>query len=1702
MSAPRHVTNLFGALLALAALPLAAAPFTPGNVVVYRVGAGGGALVNTGNAVFLDEFAPDGSRVQSIALPVAASGTNQPLIASGTATSEGLLARSADGRHLVLTGYGRAPGGGDSLSGTSATAVNRVVGRVDADGVVDTSTALTDYASANNPRSATSTDGSSFWVAGGAGGVRLAVLGATSSTAVSTTVANLRQLALFDGQLYTSTGSGSAVRIGTVGNGAPTDAGNPITTLPGLPVSTGSPYAFALLDLDPAELGVDTLYVADDGIGLLKYAKVAGTWVARGSVGSASDAYRGLVAAADGGAVTLYATRKGGSGAAGGGELVRLLDTSGYNGTLAGSPVVLATAATQTAFRGIAFAPVRPSTPPDVVVYRVGSGSGNLVNTGNPVFLDQYAADGSAVRSVAVPSSVAGTNQPLVASGTATSEGQLSRSADGRYVLLTGYGRAPGGSGSLSGTASSAVPRVVGRMNADGVVNTRSAFTDFSDGNNPRSATSRDGTDLWLAGGAGGVRYAAFGSTTSAQLSTTLTNLRQVQIFDGQLYAATTSGSAIRVGTVGSGMPTTAGQTIANLPGVPTSISPFSFVLLDLDADVAGPDTLYVADDGAGLLKFSRVGSSWVANGSVGNGADAYRSVTGAVVDGRAVLYATRKGGDAAIGGGELVRVDDAGGYNGAFAGAPQLLATAAPNTALRGVALAPLPGGDGEDPLPPAPHVDGLPAAYSGVVGDATDVAATTGITFTVGDDATAACDISVSASSDNPAVVSAADLALGACDDGRYSLRVTPRAAGFANLSIEAVNATQGRSTQTLRFAASTAWVAPASLGTIWPSGTSDGSTAQALDEDSYIDGADESQVLRVYSRQRSGEPLAGFDVRAALELPEADPTREVDIEASAKVGNRIYWAASHTNSSSGALRPNRWRIFATDVTGAGASTHLAFVGYYGHLRDDLIAWDQANGDRFGFAASAAVGIEPKRIDGFNIEGLSFSPDGSVAWLAFRAPLLPVSARGKALLVPVTNFAALASGALGHAAGQAQFGEPILLDLGHRGFREIQCNASGCLIVAGAVDGTPNGRLFTWSGDPADAPVERDANLSGLNIEGVVALPAGALGDDSLLELVSDNGTTDYYGTGQESKDLAYDAWKKFRVDRVRLGSGIGTAPTPFAFAPVVGAQRASVAESADITVAGLLHPAPVTITVCTASACEYAVNDGTWSATAGQVVAGDRVRVRQITASAFATTTTLTLSIGGVAGDFTATTVGAPAALSRLGGDAQQATVGSAFAEPLALRVVDAADQPVGGVAVTFEAPASGASASLTSGVTTAADGSASGTAIANTVAGDYRVVAHVDGLAATVDYALENRAGPIATISKAGGDNQSARVGTAFADALQVRVSDAYDNPIEGAAVTFSAPTSGAGAVLATPSASTAADGTAATSAQANASVGPYAVQASAGAFSTTFALENTAPVVALHAMLTSAPPYLRYGQTLDYRLVVRNDGPDTAHAVAATFVFGAALDGDAASWLCNASDGASCVTDGSGAALDPQATIPAGATLSYVVSVASTLDAVADPVLSTVSLRATEAPDPIMVSDAAPPRLVVFREGFEDGSAVETGDVLDDTTTHAFVVGAGLSPFGIDTVLLGTGDGDLLRVERIAVGLESYVRLVHRDRDGAESRSAALDVHVGETLMLGFSGTGDDRHVLLATHRGVADLAVGATMRYRLAAGAR
>lgn len=330
-----------------------------------------------------------------------------------------------------------------------------------------------------------------------------------------------------------------------------------------------------------------------------------------------------------------------------------------------------------------------PFTLGDVAVYRVGDGTQTLGNTGNSVFIDEYTPTGTLVQSIAMPTATSGANYGLVASGTATSEGELNRSADGRFLVLTGYSAT--GATSIVSSTSAANPRVIGLVDAAGGINTTTGLTDYASGNNPRSATSPDGTTIYLTGAAGGIRVTTVGSTTSTQLSTTVTNLRDANIADGNLYVSTSSGSAVRIGQVGTGLPTAAGQTITNLPGIPTSGSPYQFVFADLSADVPGSDTLYVADDTANTItKYSLVGGTYVSNGTIT--AAAVRGLTGAVAGSAVTLFGATDG--------SLYSVTDTAGYNAApSATAVSTFATAGANEAFRGIALAPVAGTSTPEP-------------------------------------------------------------------------------------------------------------------------------------------------------------------------------------------------------------------------------------------------------------------------------------------------------------------------------------------------------------------------------------------------------------------------------------------------------------------------------------------------------------------------------------------------------------------------------------------------------------------------------------------------------------------------------------------------------------------------------------------------------------------------------------------------------------------------------------------------------------------------------------------------------------------------------------------------------------------------------------------------------------------------------------------
>src|ERR1043165_105098 len=68
-------------------------------------------------------------------------------------------------------------------------------------------------------------------------------------------------------------------------------------------------------------------------------------------------------------------------------------------------------------------------TPGNLIIYRMNDGAAALSANGPAVFLDEDTTAGTLVQSIAVPTTTVGAQRRLVCSGTATSEGWLTRSA-------------------------------------------------------------------------------------------------------------------------------------------------------------------------------------------------------------------------------------------------------------------------------------------------------------------------------------------------------------------------------------------------------------------------------------------------------------------------------------------------------------------------------------------------------------------------------------------------------------------------------------------------------------------------------------------------------------------------------------------------------------------------------------------------------------------------------------------------------------------------------------------------------------------------------------------------------------------------------------------------------------------------------------------------------------------------------------------------------------------------------------------------------------------------------------------------------------------------------------------------------------------------------------------------------------------------
>lgn len=296
----------------------------------------------------------------------------------------------------------------------------------------------------------------------------------------------------------------------------------------------------------------------------------------------------------------------------------------------------------------------------------------------------------------------------------------------------------------------------------------------------------------------------------------------------------------------------------------------------------------------------------------------------------------------------------------------------------------------------------------------------------------------------------------------------------------------------------------------------GACDASAAVPLDEQRFLLVDDEEDVVRIYDPERGGAPLRTLTFTPTL--PQSEGKRpEADLEGAARLGDKVFFLASHARRRSGKLDLHRRLFFATGLPNGEDTLPLAGTPYQ-TLLDDMLAAPSLSGSNLAAAAERA----PNEPGGLNCEGLAAAPDGALL-IGFRNP----RPSDKALVVRLENPEEV-------LAGQpARLGAAELLELGGLGVTALAAWRGSVLVLGGPSDGTAPFRLFHWR--PPAAPVELSAPLDGLFPEALLATDAS----DRVLVL-SDDGATER--AGRECKRAEATA-KAFRGRWITVTAPVAT-------------------------------------------------------------------------------------------------------------------------------------------------------------------------------------------------------------------------------------------------------------------------------------------------------------------------------------------------------------------------------------------------------------------------------------------------------------------------------------------------------------------------------------------------------------------------------
>jgi hypothetical protein len=270
-------------------------------------------------------------------------------------------------------------------------------------------------------------------------------------------------------------------------------------------------------------------------------------------------------------------------------------------------------------------------TAGNIVVSRVGNGGVPLAATKTaPVTIQEFDKTGLLTKSVALDTS--GANR-ITFYGGANAAAQITRSADGRFLFMSGYDTTT----QTNAAVASTTKRVVARIDDAGTVDYSTRYTSAA---TVSTALSDSGTRIWLNGtgtGSSFLGYDTLGKTTPPYYVNGIGPARAMNIQKKQLYNLRGFGDIIQYKSTNNittdpnpGLPSSPNINTSNISSstfsvavaLSTNVSADGFVFFDIDPSVdwnnTGYDVVYVSNVNAGLEKYywSALDSAWKPSNS------------------------------------------------------------------------------------------------------------------------------------------------------------------------------------------------------------------------------------------------------------------------------------------------------------------------------------------------------------------------------------------------------------------------------------------------------------------------------------------------------------------------------------------------------------------------------------------------------------------------------------------------------------------------------------------------------------------------------------------------------------------------------------------------------------------------------------------------------------------------------------------------------------------------------------------------------------------------------------------------------------------------------------------------------------------------------------------------------------------------------